>query len=192
MATLATHAKTLNIVFPTPDYVWKYVDQGPYDGGHWFWKDGRRNHGHNKRGQAFVKWKVKPCAESGWKSHGEFTVVRLLIEQRDPIPKGIRFMCVCGLSQCVNPTHWRPTTPLVAWRFETRSDGVWQLVHAHNSVPSVRAVVVHVAADHAVHLVSIVPLSQRALGPPRAACGALLNTQLSTVTRAALTCEGCR
>ena len=192
MATLACHAKRLNTVVPPPEYVWKYVDQGPFNGGHWFWKDGRSNHGHNKRGQAYVRWKVKPCAESGWQTHGEFTVVRLLLEQQKPIPKGLRIACVCGLSQCVNPAHWQRTTPLVSWRFETRPDGVWQLVRTNTGEASDRTVVVHVMLDNVVHLVPIAPLAQRAFGSPRSICGVSLDPQFSFVTRAALTCTGCR
>ena len=74
---------------PPPDYVMKYTDQGPYPGNHWFWRDGRRNHGHNALGQAILRWRVKPTAASGYAEHGEFTVIRLLIEARAPIQRGV-------------------------------------------------------------------------------------------------------
>jgi hypothetical protein len=182
----------MGIVKPPMEYLQKYLDQGPHDGGHWFWKDRRKNHGFNTRGQAIVKWKVKPCAESKWKIYGQFTVVRLLLEYGNPLPKGVRIPNVCGLSQCVNPSHWRIDAPLVPWRLVSLPADQWELVHNKTGRPADRQVAVFVVDAGVVHVVNVIPRARRGLGPPIAVCGAALSLLFASVTGNAATCEGCR
>lgn len=175
---------------PTLDYVMKYTDQGPYLGNHWFWRDGRRNHGHNALGQAYLRWRVRPTAASGYAEHGDFTVARLLIEARAPIPRGVVHENGCGLPQCVNPDHWRVRAGAGTWRLQVIGE-MWQLVRVRTGAPARREIVVHAALGTTVHLVAVTPLDQRGYGPPHAACGAALLPETLVVTLAALTCPGC-
>ncbi len=192
MLYLSSHRRTLGDVVPDAEYLAKYVDAGPYDGNHWFWRDGRRNHLHNERGQAAVRWKTRPCAASRYFSHGEFTVARLLIEQRDgAAPKYTRYVNVCGLSQCVNPDHWKREDRALAWRMEARADGVWQLVRLRTGVPAKKEVVVHVLHEGVVHVVAIAPLTSRhAFEPPRASCGHVVVPDVCLVVVDPVTCTG--
>jgi hypothetical protein len=192
MSALSGHRKLLHEVFPPLDYVMKYTDQGPYPGDHWFWRDGRRNHGLDKRGQAYLRWKVKPTASSGYKVHGDFNVVRLLLAARGPVPPRSRYTSVCGLSQCVNPDHWRRVDPPTPWRLQVRDDGAWQLVRIQTDKPADRTIVVHMLHGNDVHVVSIAPQVQRAYEPPPVAmCGAALPPLECVVTAALVTCGGC-
>lgn len=191
MTALASHSKTLHHIFPDMSYVMKYTDQGPYPGNHWFWRDTRRNHTHNKQGQAVVKWVVKPSAESGWKTHGEFIVARLLIDHEQPIPPGSRIHSTCGLSQCINPGHWRAQVKPPVWRMHIDAGGVWQLVRNATGAAAAREVVVYGVLDGVVHIIAIAPLKQRSLAPPRALCGTELEPFKLVVTTAPPTCTGC-
>lgn len=171
----------------------KYTDQGPYTGNHWFWRDGRRNHGHDSNGQAYVRWKVKPTAKSGYQTHGEFNVARLLVEAREgAIPPRVRYVSTCDLSQCINPAHWRRASPASPWRLQVfDAAGVWQLVRVSTEAPAERETVVHVLHAGVVHLVSVLPLELRTHAAMRAACGAELLSTASIVTSSDLTCERC-
>lgn len=189
---LLAHRRRLQSVFPDHDYVMKYTDQGPHPGNHWFWKDGKRDHGHNEAGLAYLRWKVKPSAASGYQAHGEFTVARLLIEHREgPLPPRARWENTCGLSQCINPDHWRCETPTLEWRFEVRESGLWQLVRVATGEASNRVVVVNVNYKGTVHMASILPLDQRSMSSPRAMCGDVLPIETSVVTLAPVTCGKC-
>lgn len=191
MTTLSSHRKRLHQVTPDLAYVMKYVDQGPHAGNHWFWEDGRRNHGHDARGQAYVRWRVRPTAASGYFTHGDFNVARLLIEQRQPIPPRSRVELFCGLSQCVNPDHWRVPVSRPQWRMQIRDDGFWQLVKSYSGAPAIHTVVVRLAHHGEVHQAAIAPLEQRSFAPPRAMCGYELPPTEVVVTTAPLSCAGC-
>lgn len=191
MTALSSHARRLHTVVPDMSYVTKYTDQGPYPGNHWFWRDGRRNHGHNKRGQAVVRWVVKPSASSGWKTHGDFTIARLWIDYRQPVPRGAPIYSVCGLSQCINPDHWRAKIKPPPWRLHIEEGGTWQLVRTSTNVPAAREVVVYAMLGHVVHVVAIAPMKQRGLAAPHALCGAVLEPFDLVVTTAEPTCAGC-
>ncbi len=191
MTSLSPHKKRLHRIVPDLDYVMKYTDQGPYPGNHWFWRDGRRNHGHDARGQAYVRWKVPPTAESGYFTHGEFNVARLLIAARNPIPPRACIANLCGLSQCINPDHWQRVLPRPAWRMQVTEAGVWQLVKPSSDVAAQREVVVHLLHQDVVHLAAIAPLERRT-SPLRAMCGLEPHPTEVVVTTAAITCEGCR
>lgn len=94
-------------VMPPLEYVDKYVvkDQGTE---HWFWPETRRNHSHDSRGQAYLSWKVQPSFKTQFVSRGKYNVARLLIERaRGPLKKRARVVNICGLPQCINPSHWR-------------------------------------------------------------------------------------
>lgn len=173
------------------EYVLKYVDSGPHPGEHWFWRDGRRNHGHNSRGQAFVRWKVRPSAASRYFTHGEFTVARLLLAARRPVPAGARVHNLCGLSQCVNPDHWRVRPPCVFWRVDVRPDGAWQLARVRTGTPAKKDVTVHVSFEGTVHVAVVPPMSvQSPFDWPRAACGLLLRPEECVVVNDLVTCNG--
>ncbi len=193
MITLSSHKKRLHTVVPDLEYVMKYTDQGPYPGDHWFWRDGRRNHGHDKRGQAYVRWKVKPTAKSGYLEHGDFNVVRLLITARlGVLPPLTKIVLVCGLSQCVNPDHWRVVEAAPTWRIEMGNHGVWRLVRHRTGKPSEHEQLVHVRHDTVVHLAAIASTTQFAVPAPRAVCGIELPPEQSIVTNAKPSCVGCR
>ena len=192
MTTLSSHKRRLHRVTPDLSYVMKYTDQGPYPGNHWFWKDGRRNHGFDARGQAYVRWKVKPTAESGYLTHGDFNVVRLLIAARrgELLPR-TKIVLECGLSQCVNPDHWKVIEQAPTWRIEMAAHGAWRLVRHSSGLPSEREHVVHVQHAGVVHLAAIASTKQFGFAAPRAACGEQLAPELSVVTHAQPTCSGC-
>lgn len=96
-------------VTPDAEYVEKYVVKDLVTG-HWFWRDSRRNHGHDSRGQAFLRWSVAPTFKTQFVSTGKYNVARLLIERvRGPIKKRARVTNNCGLPQCINPDHWKET-----------------------------------------------------------------------------------
>lgn len=192
MSRLGWHKKRLHEVVPDLEYVMKYTDQGPYPGNHWFWRDGRRNHGHDERGQAYLRWVVNPTAVSGWKTHGDFNVARLLIAARSPQPKGASFESQCGLSQCINPDHWRLVAAPIPWRMQVLESGVWQLVRVRTGAAAEREIVVRAAVAGVVHLAAIAPLALRTLAPPRAACGLVLPpAEVVVVVAASPSCAGC-
>ncbi len=188
---LGHHRKRLHDVFPDMSYVMKYTDQGPHPGNHWFWRDGRRNHGHDAKGQAYLRWKVRPTADSGYLTHGEFNVARLHIAAVRGAPKGSAFENTCGLSQCINPAHWRRVDPPTPWRVQVLGTGLWQLVRVATGHPAQRTVVVHAKLGDVVHLVAIAPLVQRSFAPPRAMCGTELPPELLVVTASPPTCGAC-
>ena len=180
---------------PSQSYVMKYVDMcDEAAGSHWFWRDTRSNHGHDVRGQAVLRWRVKPCAESRYLEHGVFNVARLLIQwQIGPTPPRSVFEAVCGLSQCVNPSHWRRVFVPATWRFEVHPNG-WRLVRRSNgSVASPRQYLLQVAHAGTVHLVQVEPVPRMLFASnPRAACGLEVPINESFVTSSALTCGRCR
>jgi hypothetical protein len=191
MTTLSPHKKRLHRVEPDQAYVMKYTDQGPYPGNHWFWKGGRRNHGHDARGQAYVRWRVKPTADSGYFTHGEFNVARLLITAaRGPIPPRARINNLCGLSQCINPDHWQYVPPRPVWRLQVLDSGLWQLVRTSTGIPAPREAVVHLLFRDVIHLASIAPPALR-MTPLRTTCGLEPHPTEVVVTTALLTCKEC-
>jgi hypothetical protein len=193
MTTLSSHKKRLHTVVPDMSYVMKYTDQGPYPGNHWFWRDGRRNHGLDKRGQAYLRWTVKPTPKSGYLTHGDFNVVRLLITaRRGELPPRTKIVLECGLSQCVNPDHWKVLEAAPTWRIEMGAHGLWRLVRHRTGKPSGREQLVHVRHASVVHLAAIASTMQFAVGAPRAVCGLELPPELSVVTDAKPSCDGCR
>ena len=103
---LGSHSAIPNVV-PPLEYVARYVVKDP-ETGHWFWTTTRRNHGHDSKGQAYLSWTVKPTFKTQFVSTGKYNVARLLIEwARGTIKKRARVANTCGLSQCINPDHWR-------------------------------------------------------------------------------------
>lgn len=192
MTTLFRHLRRLHRIVPPLDYVMKYTDQGPHPGNHWFWRDGRANHGHNSRGLAYLRWKVKPSAASGYAEHGDFTVARLLIEARAPIPTGVIHTNTCGLCQCINPDHWAARPAPVIWRMQVLGVGTWQLVRVSTGAPAEREIVVHAKYRDVIHVVAIAPRDQRGFAPPLALCGLSLNPEGVVVTSAEPTCGACR
>ena len=192
MTQLFRHRRRLKTLLPDLSYVMKYTDQGPHPGNHWFWKTGRRDHGHDEHGQAYLRWRVQPCAASGYKTHGEFTVARLQIEHRQgPIAATARYENTCGLSQCINPDHWALRTPPSPWRCEALDHGAWQLVRVATGEPADRIVAVHVRFDGVVHVATILPADQRDMGLPRGLCGIELPVAFSVVTASPVTCPRC-
>jgi len=192
MSVLSSHKKRLHTVVPDMSYVMKYTDQGPYPGDHWFWKDGRRNHGFDKRGQAYVRWVVKPTAASGYLTHGDFNVVRLMITARrgELLPR-TKIVLECGLSQCVNPDHWRVIETAPTWRIEVIEHGAWRLARTATGRVSEREQVVHARFDGVTHLASITSSAQYGFAPPRALCGDELSPELTVITNAKPTCSRC-
>lgn len=173
-------------------YVLKYTDSTQRLGNHWFWLDGRSNHGHDAHGQAYLRWKVRPTADSHYMTHGEFNVARLHVVARvGMLPRYARYVSICGLSQCIHPDHWRRDDPLSPWRMQVLDSGVWQLVRVATNKPADRQLVVHVSFGDVVHVIAIAPLNQRSLASPRALCGVELNPRLFTVTSSPPTCVGC-
>jgi hypothetical protein len=191
MTALGPHKKRLHRVVPDQGYVMKYTDQGPYPGNHWFWRDGRRNHGHDARGQAYVRWRVKPTAESGYFTHGDFNVARLLITAlRGPIPPRARVANLCGLSQCINPGHWEHVLPKPRWRIQVFDGDAWQLVHPQSGQAAQREVVVSLLHQGTVHLATISPHAARS-AKLRTVCGHEPHPMEVVVTTADVSCAGC-
>lgn len=193
MTLLGPHKRRLHNVVPDLAYVMKYTEQVPDRGNHWFWKTGRRNHGHDARGQAYVRWVLKkPTADSGYFTHGEFNVARLLITHRGgPIPPRAQVVNICGLSQCINPEHWQRLLPQPKWRMRVDDDGTWELVATGTARPARREVVVHLRHVDGIHLASIAPLDQRRGTPLRTACGVVLHPADTMVTAMPVSCGRC-
>jgi hypothetical protein len=173
----------------------KYVDKcDEVAGSHWFWRDGRSNHGHDPKGQAVLCWRTEPCAESRYLEHGVFNIARLLIMwQIGPTPSRSVFESICGLSQCVNPSHWRRLFVPATWRLEVHPEG-WRVVRRSNgSAAPPKPQLLQAAHAGAVHLLQVTP-EPRALFTvrPRMVCGLEVLAEDVLVTSSAVTCEACR
>ncbi len=105
---LSSHVNPIPGVKPPIEYLEKWVLKD-LEFGHWFWRDTKRNHGHDSKGQPFVVWRVRPTSKTLFESKGQYCVARLLIEAtKGPIAPRARLRPTCGLPQCVNPQHWGP------------------------------------------------------------------------------------
>lgn len=191
MSSLASHQKLLHTIVPDMSYIAKYTDRRSYPGDHWFWVDTRVAHRFNPRGQAVLSWKVKPCVESGWKRHGDFTVARLWIESRGPIPPRARIDNLCGLSQCINPDHWHVPNAAPPYRIGIHAADIWYLIDQQTQQRVEREVVVYVSDGQQTHALVVVPFDRRPLGPPRSMCGVTLPVESLAVTRTNPTCGRC-
>lgn len=173
----------------------KYVDKcDEVAGSHWFWRDGRSNHSHDARGQATLRWRTKPCAESRYFEHGVFNVARLLINwQIGPTPPRSVFESICGLSQCVNPAHWRRLFVPATWRIEIHPGG-WRLVRRSNGSPAPeKTFLLQAAHVDTVHLLQVTSVPRVLFAaPPRMVCGYEAPVDEVLVTSSAVSCERCR
>ena len=103
---LSSHVNPIPGVKPPLAYLEKYVVKDPTHS-HWFWRDSKRNHGHDLKGQPSDVWKDRPNSKTLFESTGRYCVARLFIEHLvGPIPARARVRSLCGLPQCVNPSHW--------------------------------------------------------------------------------------
>lgn len=175
---------------PSIEVLTHWIRQDDDPSNHWEWlvdltaKHPRR---FNERNQAIISW-----SSSTKYRRGIFVVARVFLEARETqLTRGTRFALNCGLSQCVNPDHWRRVDPSVLWRMQVLESGVWQLVRIVTNKPAQREIVVHVQLGDAIHLVAIAPLVQRSLAPPRAVCGVELSPTSVVVTASPVTCKTC-
>ena len=195
MSFLSPHRKTLNRVFPDMSYVTKYTIQTSDAGSHWFWHDGRKGHRHNALGHAFLAWRVKPTADSGWREHGDFCVARLhLAALYTAVVPRSRIASICGLPQCINPTHWRMIPPSPQWCFGRNPVRGWGLQRVSSGRMATQTLVVNVGYERIVHVAHVLPSGQvyyRDRVPTL--CGLPMDPELATVTTAPVTClRGCR
>lgn len=194
MSFLSPHRKPLHRVFHDMSYVMKYTIQTSDAGSHWFWHEGRKGHRHNALGHAFLAWRVKPTADSGWREHGDFCVARLhLAALYAAIVPRTRIASICGLPQCINPSHWRLHPPSPRWRFGRNPASGWALKRISTGQRAKQSVVVHVGYERVVHAMHVLPSDQvyYAAHVPTL-CGLAVNPELATVTTAPVTClQGC-
>lgn len=181
---LNQHAKTISGVFPPVSYVEKHVIQD-HVYGHVFWRETRRNHGHDSDGQAYLEWKVKPTRKTLFDSHGRYTVARLLLEHRGEAYKAM-IRCLCGLPQCINLAHWRPVDKKATLQLAPTRDG-WALLDLRTGKPQVKPQLVRISIGDVVHQVSVAPGAT-----PFLLCGAPYDPEVTQVTSRNITCtRGC-
>jgi len=189
---LSPHKYQIPNVKPPLEYLEKHIikDDGP--GHHWFWRDTRRNHEHDLRGQALLKWKVKPTHKTDFVSKGSYCVTRLMIEYLiGPIPKYSQYHCMCRLPQCVNPHHWMNARASTRFRFACL-DGVWQVVNFGYQVHIERMFAARVRGrDGVVHVVGVLPPDQQTPGAPFVAtCGTVIAPETSLIVDEPVSCKG--
>lgn len=138
---LLKHTSRIPNVYPGLDYLSKYVDRD-LASGHWFWREGRRNHLHDSRGQARVLWKVRPTHKTSFVSEGSYSVARLLLEHAHAgLPPDFAARSVCGLPQCVNPSHWHvDSRVLVSYVLEAWGPVSWKVLDGRTREEPTRAV----------------------------------------------------
>jgi hypothetical protein len=139
--------------------------------------------------------KVKPMIKNGFKTRGEYTVARLLLERQHGVldPK-LRIKNTCGLAQCINPDHWSVPTTVQAspWRIAVYDAEPWRLVDIVTGCTSDREAVVRVRVQNVVHLARITHHATRVVGAPLVPfCGEALDVAMVVVTDLPLTCKGC-
>lgn len=193
--SLSTHKPIIPGVIPPLEYLEKYVVKDDGQGAHWFWSDGRRNHGHNSAGHAILKWVVKPTHKTNFVSRGTYCVARLFIEYIiGPIPRFARIDNTCRLSQCVNPTHWSRVLRLPTLRLAVVPSGAWDIVSVATGHGIQRPTPVRVRGlDGAVHVARVAPSFDRpGITPLVAACGAVVDVATALVVEDDVTCKaGC-
>lgn len=163
----------------------------PERGSHWFLREGKGRR-HNDRGQPVVTYRVKPSEATGFRSRGEYSVTRVLLEHhRGPFPPGTRFTNACGLSQCANPSHWTPEIPPYPWRIEVTSQG-WQAVSTSTWIGALESIVVRaISVDRKIHVAVIEPWSKRVVdAPPVALCGHVFDPRRMLLADLPVTCAG--
>ena len=193
--SLPAHLSPIPGVFPTLEYIQKYIVKDPEHGDHWFWHDSRRNHRHNLTGHALVTWRVKRTARNHTKLRGEYVVARLLLEQRfGPLAPRLRIQNLCGLPQCVNPSHWQvPHQPVVQvpWRLAVYPAAPWRLIDKLSGVEVEAVTPVRLYAYSTVHIARIEPSFRRTVGVPLTTlCGVVVDPSVAMLVDAAVTCVG--
>lgn len=190
---LSPHPNPIDGVFPDISYVEKYVDIDSANGEHWFWRDGRSNHRHNRKGHALLSWSSKIRDRVGRPRRGEYCVARLLIAHRiGPIEPYTRFESLCGLCQCVNPTHWRRIVPPPIWTFSFLSGGYWSITKFRGGAALSQERIINVLYGGDIHAVHAVPGVHNPDTALTALCGTVIHPMMCAVTRGGVTCtKGC-
>jgi hypothetical protein len=180
---LNKHPSPIPDVLPPLDYLTKYALNDPGGSAHVFWRDSRANHGHDRDGQATLKWRVKPTIKTRCISRGVYNVVRLIMEHREIPIENVEN--VCGLPQCVNVLHWCSRPRLAPYRLAL-VQGAWQVVVARTGfeVATVTAVRLQ-ALDGGVHTARAAPQEPIAL-----LCGAPIDPATSVIVESLVTCKG--
>ena len=195
MNRLCFHSNPIPNLVPDLAFLDRYIERTER-GDHWLIRDGKKpDRRHNHRGQAFIRLRVRPTVATSYRDSGEYCLARLLIEAtQPPAPPRSSYVNACGLTQCVNPVHWRLLVPPARWRFELDVLATWQLVRTRTGKPATDPEVVR-ARDRAgvVHVFSTVPAHQRRAGVmPTAVCGAMFYPPDLVVVAAPVTCaKGC-
>ena len=193
MSSLNPHRSPIRGVAPGLDYLAKYVDKAS---GHWFWREGRRNHAHDAQGQAVLRWKVRPTHKTLFASSGSYSVARLFLEHAyGRLPDSEKIKNLCGLPQCVNPDHWSlPSHSSVAYLLAPWGTNNWIVVDRATRQEPARAVAVRLRLpDALVHVVVTVPSFDR--DPAillSTVCGKPVTGSGLLVVESPITCtEGC-
>lgn len=138
---------------PPRSQVLEYVETSANPDQHWEWVSNERDRRFDQHGQAI--WSVKTVA---WLPRQAFYIARLLLDDfRGPFPPRSSFTCRCGLSGCVNPTHWGQVLRLPSVRLQSRPDG-WLAVHVRSGKPLDRntPIIVH-SGDATTHVLIASP-----------------------------------
>jgi len=191
MSALHPHRKPIPGVTPALAYLAKHVDKAA---GHWFWRDGRRNHGHDARGQATLRWTVTPTHKTQFVAEGVYNVARLFLEHvHGPLPAGRPLKNLCGLPQCVNPDHWsRPALPPAPYLLQPHPVAGWVVVESQTRLPPTRTVALRMRLpDALVHVVCAVPSSVTVPAVPLSTmCGLPVEGSGLLIVEAPVTCPG--
>lgn len=102
------------------------------------------------------------------------------------MPLRTRIENICGLSQCVNPTHWQVFAPAAPHLLVPSPDG-WQLVDTKTNKPVDRGTTVFVRSPlGVVHRLDVTP------GGMFMPCNTPFDPGMLVVTIQPPTCDGCR
>lgn len=192
-SVLSRHPKAVSGRTPDMSYVERYVDRDAENGNHWFFRDTRRNHRHNRAGHPLLSWSFKVPGHPRQRLRGEYCVTRLMIEAvTGPIEPYTRFTSVCGLSQCVNPDHWRRRVPPPTWTIRITEGGYWEIVRHKHETPLGQERLLGAIYAGAIHSVRAFPGVHNPNEPLVALCGEQIPAMLCAVTRGSPTCtKGC-
>lgn len=179
---LISHPNPVPGVLPALDFIEKYVVRCPAGTAHQFWDTTAVSRRLDSRGQAVLAVKVKPTASTHMKSRGVYSVVRALLEHKKMPLKGN--VNTCGLSQCVNPTHWKGPTPPVPYKLDPERG----VVHVSDGSTIRRDVAVRLRGlDGVVHVARALPDTL-----PVLLCGSRYDPMTVLVVTEPVTCtKGC-
>lgn len=178
---------------PDLTYIQNHIDQDVASG-HWFWNTTGLLRYDNEFGDCFVRFRCKTHPTAKGRKYAEYSVIRLLCErQYSGLSALATIHNTCGLSQCVNPSHWVVTPPRLPWQLDVYADKTWQLVSTWTGQPCDKAQLINVRSAGIVHVAYIHPLFQRTNDTSfRVLCGGLIDPALTVVvdSETVITCTG--